>query len=38
MEIILTTQEKSELEIHHKKERDRRVAGRIKAVLLSSEG
>jgi transposase len=38
MEITLTPQEKSDLEIQHKKERDRRVADRIKAVLLCSEG
>ena len=38
MEITLTPQEKFDLEIQHKKERDRRVADRIKAVLLCSEG
>ena len=38
MEIELTKEEKQELETLHKKERDRRVADRIKAVLLFSEG
>src|ERR1700729_2262224 len=38
MEIKLTLQEKAELEVQHKNERDRRVADRIKAVLLCSEG
>lgn len=38
MKFALTQDEKSELEVQHKKERDRRVADRIKAVLLFSEG
>lgn len=38
MKVVLTTIEKEELEFRHKKERDRRVADRIKAVLLSAEG
>jgi transposase len=38
MNIILTQTEKTDLEVRHKKERDRRVADRIKAVLLCSEG
>lgn len=38
MKIVLTIIEKEELELQHNKERDRRVADRIKAVLLNAEG
>lgn len=38
MKIELTNTEKEELELKHRKERDRRVADRIKAVLLNAEG
>ena len=38
MKIVLTIKEKEELELQHSKERDRRVADRIKAVLLNAEG
>lgn len=38
MKIELTIKEKEELELQHSKERDRRVADRIKAVLLNAEG
>ena len=38
MRIILTNTEKEELESQHRRERDRRVADRIKAVLLCAEG
>lgn len=38
MKIVLTIIEKEELELQHSKERDRRVADRIKAVLLTAEG
>jgi len=38
MKIELTVREKEELESQHSKERDRRVADRIKAVLLAAEG
>lgn len=38
MRIILTPSEKEELESQHKRERDRRIADRIKAVLLNAEG
>ena len=38
MRIELTIKEKEELESQHRKERDRRVADRIKAVLLNAEG
>ena len=38
MKIILTVKEKEELDLQHGKERDRRVADRIKAVLLNAEG
>lgn len=38
MKIVLSIKEKEELEIQHSKERDRRVADRIKAVLLNAEG
>ncbi len=36
--IKLTNTEKEQLEVQHKKERDKRVADRIKAVLLRNEG
>lgn len=38
MRIELTIKEKENLESQHRKERDRRVADRIKAVLLNAEG
>jgi transposase len=38
MKIVLTIIEKEALELQHSKERDRRVADRIKAVLLNAEG
>lgn len=38
MKIELTKEEKEKLEREHKKTRDRRIADRIKAVLLHSEG
>jgi len=38
MKINLTEEKKKELEIWHKAERDKRIADRIKAVLLSEEG
>jgi len=38
MKIELTAREKEELESQHSQERDRRVADRIKAVLLTAEG
>jgi len=38
MKITLTAVEKKELETNHKTEHDRRVADRIKAVLLHEEG
>ncbi len=38
MQIELSNQEKQDLEVQHKRERDRRVADRIKAVLLFVEG
>jgi len=38
MKIALPLKEKEELELQHRKERDRRVADRIKAVLLNAEG
>jgi len=38
MKITLNKSEKEELELLHKSERDRRIADRIKAVLLRSEG
>lgn len=38
MKISLTEAQKSALELQHKSERDKRVADRIKAVLLNSEG
>ena len=38
MEIKLTKEEKQDLEQQHQSERDKRIADRIKAVLLFSEG
>jgi transposase len=38
MNITLTESEKEDLEYRHRKERDRRVADRFKAILLSAEG
>ena len=38
MEIILTTQQKQELESQHGMTRDKRVADRIKAILLAHDG
>lgn len=38
MEIDLTSEQKDALEKQHKMERDKRVADRIKAVLLTAEG
>jgi len=38
MKIELSIKEKEELELQHSKEKDRRVADRIKAVLLNAEG
>jgi len=38
MRIEISETEKKELEKHHKKERDKRVADRIKAVLLRAKG
>ena len=38
MKIELENTEKEELESRHRKERDRRIADRIKAVLLNAEG
>ncbi len=38
MKIELTNKQKEELELMHRKARDRRVADRIKAVLLNAEG
>lgn len=35
---LLTETQKQELETHHRRERDKRVCDRIKAVLLKSEG
>jgi transposase len=37
MEVNLTADEKQELELHHKKERDRKKAYRMNVVLLRSE-
>ena len=37
MNITLTKSEKEDLECRHRKERDRRVADRFKAILLSME-
>lgn len=38
MQINLSQNQKSQLEVRHKSERDGRVRDRIKAVLLNSEG
>ena len=38
MKIVLTTEQKQQLEQMHNTERDRRVCDRIKAVLLAFEG
>ena len=38
MNITLSTSDKELLESQHRKERDRRVADRFKAILLSAEG
>ena len=38
MKISLSDQEKKDLELAHRRERDVRVCGRIKTVLLRSEG
>lgn len=38
MKIVLSIKEKEDLEIQHSKERERKVADRIKAVLLNAEG
>ena len=38
MEVNLTVEEKQELELQHKKERDRKKAYRMNVVLLRSEG
>ena len=38
MNVELSSEEKQALEKQHKRERDRRVADRIKAVLLNAEG
>ena len=38
MEVDLTAEEKQELELQHKKERDRKKAYRMNVVLLRSEG
>lgn len=38
MKIVLSIEEKENLELQHSKEADRRVADRIKAVLLNAEG
>jgi len=35
---FLSEQEKVQLRIRHKKERDKRICDRIKAVLLTDEG
>jgi hypothetical protein len=37
-EVILTSEQKNELEARHDASRDKRVCDRIKAVLLRSEG
>jgi transposase len=37
-EVILTSEQKNELEARHEANRDKRVCDRIKAVLLRSEG
>jgi transposase len=38
METFLSTEERDELRARHRRERDRRTADRIKAILLSDEG
>ena len=38
MNIKLSSEEKQELEVRHKQEKNRRKADRIKSVLLRSEG
>jgi hypothetical protein len=38
MERRLTTQERLDLKIRHKKERDKRICDRIKAVLAYDDG
>ncbi len=38
MKIFLTEQKRQELRFQHRTERDRRVADRIKAILLSDKG
>ena len=38
MNICLTSEEKRDLEKAHRTQRDRRIADRIKAVLLHAEG
>lgn len=38
MKITLTAEEKKELEVSHRRERDSRISDRIKAVLLADEG
>jgi hypothetical protein len=36
--LFLTDQERTQLKMQHKRERDKRICDRIKAVLLSDEG
>jgi hypothetical protein len=38
MKIFLTDEERSALQKQHKKERDKRICDRIKAVLLRDKG
>lgn len=38
MKIVLSKEEKEELETHHRQERDGRVRDRLKAILLYAEG
>lgn len=38
MKNLLSNEQRSQLRLRHKKERDKRVCDRIKAVLLSDEG
>jgi hypothetical protein len=38
MKHFLSSQERDNLKIQHRKERDKRVCDRIKAVLLSDDG
>jgi hypothetical protein len=38
MKNLLSDEQRSQLRLQHKKERDKRVCDRIKAVLLSDEG